>query len=105
MKPTIIFPSILAATLFVAAFTSSVAERLATPNRVSGKYVFIESYPTDEYTELGKVKMLAWSSGDFIATRDGFVKKGKAQFPEADGFIFIFSDSQRDECIAIKFKQ
>lgn len=107
MKKRILKITLGVCALALVGFTTSnyvTKKSTAEVEQMEGVYLFVDSKPVTEYEYLGTVKIsFAWDS-QYTGVRDKLIKKGKKDFPNADGFILQFKSGGQDKCDAIKFK-
>ena len=73
--------------LIVCAF-SLKTEKLATPKKIDGYYIYLYSEPIDNYEKLGRVESpsVVWSKSTKVMFST-LLKRLKKQHPKADGII------------------
>lgn len=88
-------------------FSFKVAEELAqkesaSVEQIQGVYVFIHSKPNRPYEYVGSYQPTVVPSGSAKPIINHMIKKGKENFPQADGIIF--TSDKLDKADLIKFK-
>lgn len=90
----------------VLAFTSTEEKNLAKVNQKNGLYVFVDSKPVAEYTNLGTVKALVGITGlGYVDLREKLLDRAKKNYPYADAVILRLSTTgSQNYADVIKFK-
>lgn len=91
---------------FTAINVYQVKKNTAEVKQHEGVYVFIDSEPINEYSNLGNIKAPIRLGGDYRYTigRDKMLKKLKKVYPSSDGMIIHLKLGRITGADAIKFK-
>lgn len=104
MKKSIIYfvAGMLVTSLLSFKIQEAIRKDSATVDQIQGVYVFIHSKPNKEYEYLGSFNPKVVPSSDAKPVINYLIKKGKENYPQADGIIF--TDDKLQKADMIKFK-
>lgn len=111
MKKYVIYPYILGiSTVILLSFKSyeeyQARNSTAEVNQEQGLYIFTDSKPVKEYEYLGTVKLeiSLINSGQYDGVKSTLIRKGKRDYPQANGIILNLVEGGTDRGDLIKFK-